>query len=57
MTKLVETYFKRLRDEVKFGAKLNLNRNKLTDIEEAIIDYVGVRYNGKGIRLEMKFDE
>jgi hypothetical protein len=57
VTKLVETYFKRLKEEIKYGAKLHINRNKLTDIEEAIIDYVGLRYNGKGIGLELKIDE
>lgn len=51
VTKLVDAFFKKIREDIKYGAKLHLSRSKISNIEQALIDYTGIRYNGKGFRL------
>jgi hypothetical protein len=54
LTKMVKNYFDRLKEEVKDGAKLFINRCKLDEIEALISSYVGVRYNDRKERLDLK---
>jgi hypothetical protein len=51
---MVKNYFDRLKEEVKDGAKLFINRCKLDEIEALISSYVGVRYNDRKERLDLK---
>ena len=54
ITKIVNTYFNILREEIKCGAKINVDRNRLDDVEDAITAYVGLRYNDRPMRLDLK---
>jgi hypothetical protein len=54
VTKLVGHYFDLLKEEVKMGARLFLDRAKFNDIEPAITAYVGLRYNDKPPRLDVR---
>ena len=51
---MVTTYFNIIRDEIKGGAKVNVDRNKLSDVSDAIISYVGLRYNDRPLRMDVK---
>ena len=54
VTKLVNSYFNVLKDEIKLGVKMNLDRSKIVDIEDAITSYIGLRYNDRPFKLDLK---
>ena len=54
VTKLVNTYFDILKNEVKLGAKLHLDRSKIADIEDAITSYISLRHNDRPLKLDLK---
>ena len=56
VTKLVNSYFNALKDEIKLGAQLHLDRLKIADIEDAITSYVGLRYNDRPLKLDLKLN-
>ena len=51
---MVTSYFNILREEIKGGAKVNVDRTKLSDISDAIISYVGLRYNDRPLRMDVR---
>jgi hypothetical protein len=54
VNKLVKNYFDDLRYELRQGAKLHINKNKVVQIEAAISAYTGLRYPAQSERFQLK---